>query len=52
MAAQIELRSIMAVPGNFIEWTFQGIAQENTMAGTVDLGEYGKAAWEAIRNHD
>ena len=49
---QIELRSMMAVPGNFIEWTFQGIAQEKSMAGTVDLGEYGKAAWEAIRNHD
>ena len=42
----------MTVPGNLIEWTFQGIAQEKTMAGTVDLGEYGKATWEAIRNHD
>jgi hypothetical protein len=49
---EIALRSIMAVPGNLIEWTFQGIAQEKTMAGTVDLGEYGKATWEAIRNHD
>jgi hypothetical protein len=49
---EIELRSTMAVPGNFIEWTFQGIAREKTMAGTVDLGEYGKAAWEAIKNHD
>ena len=52
MAAQIELHSAMAVPGNFIEFTFQGNAQGNTMTGTVDLGEYGKAAWEAIRNHD
>jgi seryl-tRNA(Sec) selenium transferase len=51
-SGQIELRSVMAVPGNFIEWTFQGAAQGNKMAGTVDLGEYGKAAWEAIRNHD
>jgi hypothetical protein len=49
---QIELRSIMVVPGNQIEWTFKGNAQPNTMAGMVDLGEYGKAAWEAIRNHD
>jgi hypothetical protein len=49
---EIELRSIMAVPGNVIEWSFQGIAQEKTMAGTVDLGEYGKATWKAIRNHD
>ncbi len=49
---QIELRSTMAVPGNFIEFHFQGSAQGNTMTGTVDLGEYGKAAWEATRNHD
>jgi hypothetical protein len=48
-ASQIELRSTMAVSGNVLEWTFQGIAQGNTMAGTVDLGEYGKAAWTAIR---
>lgn len=46
---EIELRSIMAVPGNSIEWTFKGIAQEKTMAGVVDLGEYGKVTWEAIR---
>jgi seryl-tRNA(Sec) selenium transferase len=51
-ASQIELRSCMAVPGNSIEWTFQGKAQRNAMAGTVDLGEYGKAAWEATGNHD
>ena len=38
---QIELRSTMAVQGNFIEWTFQGNVQGNTMTGTVDLGEYG-----------
>jgi hypothetical protein len=49
---QIDLRSTMEVPGNFIEFHFQGNAQGNTMTGTVDLGEYGKAAWEAIRNHD
>ncbi len=49
---QIELRSCMAVPGNLIEFRFQGNVQANTMTGTVDLGEYGKAAWEAIRNHD
>jgi seryl-tRNA(Sec) selenium transferase len=49
---QIELRSTMAVPGNFIEWTFRGTVQGNTMTGMVDLGEYGTAVWEAIRNHD
>jgi len=48
-ASQIELRSTMAVSGYVLEWTFQGLAQENTMAGTVDLGEYGKATWKAVR---
>ena len=47
--SQIELRSTMAVSGYALEWTFQGIAQGNAMAGTVDLGEYGKATWNAVR---
>jgi D-glucosaminate-6-phosphate ammonia-lyase len=39
----------MAVSGYVLEWTFQGLAQGNTIAGTVDLGEYGKATWKAVR---
>ena len=45
--AQIELRSTMAVSGNILEWAFRGVVQGNTMAGTVDLGEYGNATWTA-----
>ena len=46
---QIRLRSTMAVPGSIIDWDFCGVVQEDTMTGTVDLGEYGKANWEARR---
>jgi uncharacterized pyridoxal phosphate-dependent enzyme len=48
-ATQIELRSIMAVSGNQIPWTFKGDVQGNNIAGTVHLGEYGDATWQAIR---
>ena len=38
---QIRLRSSMAVPGSTLDWDFTGIAQKDTMTGTVDMGEYG-----------
>ncbi len=46
---QVALRSSMAVPGSTVEWNFRGVAQKDTMTGTVDLGEYGTANWEASR---
>jgi seryl-tRNA(Sec) selenium transferase len=46
---QFELRSVMEVPGNPIHWTFTGALQANTLAGKVDMGEYGPASWTAIR---
>ena len=46
---QIELRSVMSVSGNDIPWTFKGEVQGNEMASTVNLGEYGEAAWHANR---
>ena len=48
-ASQIELRSNMAVSGNEIPWTFLGNVNGNTMSGTVRLGEYGEATWQAAR---
>jgi seryl-tRNA(Sec) selenium transferase len=48
-ANQIELHSIMEVPGNNIPWSFKGNVQGNTMSGTVHLGEYGDATWKATR---
>jgi uncharacterized pyridoxal phosphate-dependent enzyme len=46
---QIRLRSNMAVPGSTLDWDFTGIAQKDTMTGTVDMGEYGQAPWNASR---
>lgn len=48
-ATLIELRSVMAVSGNEIRWTFKGEVQGSSISGAVDLGEYGKATWKAIR---
>ena len=48
-ATQIELRSVMAVSGNVIPWTFKGNVEGSNIAGTVHLGEYGDATWKAIR---
>ncbi len=48
-ATQIELRSVMAVSGNVIPWTFKGDVEGSNIAGTVHLGEYGDATWKAIR---
>jgi uncharacterized pyridoxal phosphate-dependent enzyme len=47
--SQIRLRSIMAVPGSTLDWDFTGTAQKDTMTGTVDMGEYGQAPWQASR---
>ncbi len=47
--AEIELRGLMPVSGDTLTWTFRGIVQGDTMAGTVDLGEYGNASWTAHR---
>jgi hypothetical protein len=46
---QIRLRSTMAVPGSTLDWDFSGTAQKDTMTGTVDMGEYGQAPWQASR---
>ena len=46
---QVELRSVMEVPGNPIHWTFTGSVQGNAMSGTADMGEYGPASWTGSR---
>ncbi len=49
-ADQIELKSSMEVSGNSVPWTFIGKVHDNTMSGTVHLGEYGQAEWTAMRS--
>ena len=46
---QVELRTVMEVPGNPIHWTFTGTAQGNAMSGAANMGEYGPATWTAVR---
>jgi seryl-tRNA(Sec) selenium transferase len=46
---QVELRTVMDVPGNPVHWTFTGSIQANNMSGHADMGEYGPASWTAIR---
>ncbi|HEY0267226.1 MAG TPA: PLP-dependent transferase [Rhizomicrobium sp.] len=48
-ADAVEIRSRMAVPGNGIDWTFRGRVNGGRMSGTVDMGEYGPAAFSAVR---
>jgi seryl-tRNA(Sec) selenium transferase len=47
--ADLVVQSAMAVSGDTLTWKFRGCVQGNTMTGTVDLGEYGKATWSANR---
>src|SRR5580704_11671978 len=48
-AQQINLRSVMPVGGNEINYSFNGTANGDSMSGTVALGEYGHAQWSATR---
>ncbi|HZP03985.1 MAG TPA: PLP-dependent transferase [Terracidiphilus sp.] len=49
-ADHVELRSAMKVPGNSIPWNFVGVAKGDSIAGTVNMGEYGDATWTAVRS--
>ena len=48
-AGTVELRSTMINPGNNFSYTFRGHFDGDGMGGTVDMGEYGPAAWSAVR---
>lgn len=48
-ANEIELRSVMAVSGNVIPWTFKGNVQGNNVSGSVHMGEYGEATFRGTR---
>jgi D-glucosaminate-6-phosphate ammonia-lyase len=45
----IEFRSTHPYEGTVLEFAFQGKVQGSAMAGTVDLGQYGRASWTAGR---
>jgi seryl-tRNA(Sec) selenium transferase len=46
---QVELRTVMEVPGNPIRWTFTGTVAGSGMSGKADMGEYGPVTWTAVR---
>jgi D-glucosaminate-6-phosphate ammonia-lyase len=46
---QVEFRSAHPYEGTVLEYAFSGTVQGETMNGTVHLGEYGNAHWEARR---
>lgn len=46
---EVDLRAVMAVPGNPVHWTFKGKVEGGQMGGPVGMGEYGDATWTAVR---
>ncbi len=48
-AGTVELRSSFPNPGNNFSYTFRGTVNGNRMSGTVDMGEYGPATFEAVK---
>jgi seryl-tRNA(Sec) selenium transferase len=48
-ANQVQIMSRMPVSGGGIGFIFKGTVQGNTMSGTVTMGEYGSATWNATR---
>jgi hypothetical protein len=46
---QVEFQSAHPYEGTVLEYAFSGTVQGESMNGIVQLGEYGKARWEARR---
>jgi uncharacterized pyridoxal phosphate-dependent enzyme len=45
----VRFRSSHKIEGSRLSYDFTGTASGDTMTGTVDMGEYGKARWTATR---
>jgi hypothetical protein len=48
-AIGVEFHSAHPYEGTVLEYAFSGTVQGESMNGTVQLGEYGNARWEARR---
>ena len=46
---EVEFRSVQPTEATELEFRFRGKAAAQSISGTVDLGEYGKATWTAQR---
>lgn len=47
--SHVSLHSVMAANGQEFPWRFNGVVSGSTLAGDVDMGEYGKAGFTATR---
>jgi ribosomal protein L2 len=47
---QVKLRSSLPADGNVLTYAFVGSVSGPGMTGDVQLGEYGRARWRAIRH--
>ena len=46
---QVKLRSSLPADGNVLNYTFSGSESGSSMTGEVNIGEYGRARWSAVR---
>lgn len=51
VANQVHFRSQQKIEGQLLSYEFLGTVNGDTMSGTVNMGEYGPAAWKAERHH-
>jgi len=47
--SRLEIRSLLPAEGTRLAYTFRGEASGGAMAGTLELGEYGRGRWRAQR---
>jgi L-seryl-tRNA(Ser) seleniumtransferase len=47
---RVKLRSTLPADGNVLNYTFTGTVSVAGMSGDVQIGEYGKAKWRAMRH--
>jgi L-seryl-tRNA(Ser) seleniumtransferase len=50
-ANQVQFRSSQKIQGQRLSYEFTGTVDGDTIAGKVNLGEYGEASWSAQRHH-
>jgi L-seryl-tRNA(Ser) seleniumtransferase len=47
---KVKFRSILPADGNTLSYSFSGTVSGSTMTGEVQIGEYGRARWRAVRH--
>jgi uncharacterized pyridoxal phosphate-dependent enzyme len=47
---KVKLRSTLPADGNTLSYSFSGAVSGSSMTGDVQIGEYGRARWRAVRH--